>query len=402
MASGLAGKVRRSTESDEFDLSGYDQARCHELAKASFSEPFPLKEMVRISFVVGGGKLVRQKYSDDLPKFMVNALGAIGFQEDNSATVEAGSAGKFKYHHDTNKNLKFVHVFPKIAEAPEAAQQGPVTEDPGRVVKSPEELLLESEETDFTRFLRTHLVTYAQKRKALELLKQRIAVLEEIELKLSRLERLSDEEQNLFEGIGSEDLRQKVKEVNLELQGMVEANRLTSAEKSDCLEELESKMAQVQEEIAKAEAEGKTKKVQALAKPLEVLKSTHSQVKAADPVSLPPLKNGDKIRQLRQKLAELERLEKATKTKGHASIEELKRLGERPDLEEAVLELERRARGWLESDEVFEQRLEANLRVGGRAAQRGAGGYNVVSGGAKPATAKAKSTGTRNAFGALG
>ena len=25
MASGLAGKVRRSTESDEFDLSGYDQ-----------------------------------------------------------------------------------------------------------------------------------------------------------------------------------------------------------------------------------------------------------------------------------------------------------------------------------------------------------------------------------------
>ena len=29
MASGLAGKVRRSTESDEFDLSGYDQVpRC--------------------------------------------------------------------------------------------------------------------------------------------------------------------------------------------------------------------------------------------------------------------------------------------------------------------------------------------------------------------------------------
>ncbi|CAL1152101.1 unnamed protein product [Cladocopium goreaui] len=401
MASGLAGKVRRSTESDEFDLSGYDQARCNELAKACFGEPFPLKEMVRISFVVGGGKLVRQKYSDDLPKFMVNALGAIGFQEDNSATVEAGSAGKFKYHHDTNKNLKFVHVFPKIAEAPAPEQQADEGLAGPRVLKTPEELLLESEEADFTRFLQTHLVTYAQKRKALELLKQRIAVLEEIELKLSRLERLSDEEQQLFEGIGSEDLRQKVKQVNLELQAMVEANRLSSAEKSDCLEELESKMAQVQEEIAKAEAEGKAKKVQALAKPLEVLKSTHLQVKAADPVSLPPLKNGDKIRQLRQKLGELERLEKATKTKGHASIDELKRLGERPELEEAALELERRARGWLESDEVFEQRLEANLRVG-RAAPRGAGGYNVVSGGAKPATAKAKSTGTRNAFGALG
>ncbi|CAJ1338829.1 unnamed protein product, partial [Effrenium voratum] len=101
--SGLAGKVRRATESDEFDLSGYDQARCNELAKAAFSEPFPLKEMVRISFVVGGGKLVRQKYAEELPKYMVNALSTIGFTEDNSATVEASSAGKFKYHHDTNK-----------------------------------------------------------------------------------------------------------------------------------------------------------------------------------------------------------------------------------------------------------------------------------------------------------
>ena len=113
--------------------------------------------MVRISFVVGGGKLVRQKYSDDLPKHFCSALTLVGFQEerqealefavnalcsvhgesskarvqsarvslslrnylwqDNSATVEQGSAGKFKYHHDTNKNLKFVHVFPKISEA---------------------------------------------------------------------------------------------------------------------------------------------------------------------------------------------------------------------------------------------------------------------------------------------
>eukprot|EP00435_Cladocopium_sp_Y103_P025013 s2847_g6.t1 len=148
---------------------------------------------------------------------------------DNSATVEAGSAGKFKYHHDTNKNLKFVHVFPKIASEAPTVEQPAADEAGPRVAKTPEELLLENDEADFTRFLQTHLVTYAQKRKALELLKQRIAVLEEIELKLSRLERLSDEEQKLFEGIGSEDLRQKVKQVNLELQAMVEANRLSSS-----------------------------------------------------------------------------------------------------------------------------------------------------------------------------
>ena len=38
-----------------------------------------------------------------------------------------------------------------------------------------------------------------------------------------------------------QDLRQKVKQVNSELQAMVEAKRLTSAEKSDCLDRYDQK-----------------------------------------------------------------------------------------------------------------------------------------------------------------
>ncbi|CAK9032522.1 Uncharacterized protein SCF082_LOCUS20108 [Durusdinium trenchii] len=249
MASGLAGKVRRARESDEFDLSGYDQARCQELAKDAFSEPFPLKEMVRISFVVGGGKLVRQKYSDDLPKHMVNALSAVGFQEDNSATVEPSSAGKFKYHHAAT------------AARPEGEEEA--AEAPRGAPKTPEELLLQSDEADFTRYLQTHLVTYAQKQKLLELLKHRIAALEEIEGKMSRLEKMTSEEEQLFEAVGAEELREKVKQTRSELQNMVDAKRLTSAEKSDFLEQLESKIALTKEELSKAEADGKSKKAQA-------------------------------------------------------------------------------------------------------------------------------------------
>eukprot|EP00913_Durusdinium_trenchii_P001637 g1514.t1 len=375
MASGLAGKVRRARESDEFDLSGYDQARCQELAKDAFSEPFPLKEMVRISFVVGGGKLVRQKYSDDLPKHM-----------DNSATVELSSAGKFKYHHDTNKNLKFVHVFPKLMEEaataarPEGEEEA--AEAPRGAPKTPEELLLQSDEADFTRYLQTHLVTYAQKQKLLELLKHRIAALEEIEGKMSRLEKMTSEEEQLFEA-----------------------------------EQLESKIALTKEELSKAEADGKSKKAQALSEHLEVMHSTRSSIKSAEPAPLPPLKHGEQIRKLRLKLAELAQLEKDKRgcsgrmccpllpqNRGNYSLDELKRLGERPELQEAVEELERRAKGWLESDEVFEERLQANLRLGGKAkaAPRATGGYSTVTGGAKPAKAKAKAPGTRNAFGALG
>ncbi|CAJ1457577.1 unnamed protein product [Effrenium voratum] len=399
--SGLAGKVRRATESDEFDLSGYDQARCNELAKAAFSEPFPLKEMVRISFVVGGGKLVRQKYAEELPKYMVNALSTIGFTEDNSATVEASSAGKFKYHHDTNKNLKLVHVFPKLSGevgASAAAEE----EEAAPKVQTPEDVLLRSEEKEFQRLLQTHLASYAQKKRLLELLKHRVAVLEDIEARMARLERLSAEEEALFEDVGAEDLKEKIKVVTAEMKEMVEQGQLTAAEKAEFLEQLESKVTMAKEELAKAEAEGKAKKAQALKQQLEVMQQTRATVKDADAAPLPALKNGAKIRELRVKLIELDRIEKASK--GHYTMEELKKLGERPELEEAAAELETRARGWLEADEVFEERLQANLRlaVKAKAKSKSSGGYTAVSGGARPAAAKASGAKTRNNFAALG
>ncbi|CAE7503660.1 unnamed protein product [Symbiodinium pilosum] len=362
MASGLAGKIRRATESDEFDLSGYDQARCNELAKAAFSEPMALKEMVRLSFVVGGGKLVRQKYSDDLPKHFCSALTLIGFQEDNSATVEQGSAGKFKFHHDTNKNLKFVHVFPKLSAEvrTEAAGEEEAAEEPAA---TPAELLLRSDDAEFLRLVQAQVVTYGEKKKLLEILKQRISDLEAIEAKMARLERVEASEEALFNDVGAEELKEKKKVVEGEMKAMVDAGRLTAAEKADFLEQLEGKVSQANAEIQKAQQDGKAKKVQArtvhrtlaanrvfrdvqaLQQQLEILQNTKAAVKEAEPAPLPPLKHGAKIRELRLNLG-------------------LTRLGERPEIEEAVTELERRAKGWLESDEVFQERLEAQSAPG--------------------------------------
>eukprot|EP00434_Breviolum_minutum_P027766 symbB.v1.2.024560.t1/scaffold2334.1/size145401/2 len=124
MASGLAGKVRRATESDEFDLSGYDQARCTELAKAAFSEAFPLKEMVRISFVVGGGKLVRQKYSDDLPKFMVNALSSVGFQEDRDRQQETATGASQELNFFMPMAMALIYVITSLLAFLVAGQSG--------------------------------------------------------------------------------------------------------------------------------------------------------------------------------------------------------------------------------------------------------------------------------------
>jgi len=415
MASSLAGKVRRAAESDDFDLGGYDQAKCGDLVKAAFSEPFPLKEMVRLSFTVGGGKLVRQKYSDDLPKIFMGALTAGGYTEDGSATVEAGSAGKFKYHHDTNKNLKFVHVFPKLGggEASAEGAYGDEDEEEQEESSTPEDLLFRSEGKEFLRLVQTHLTTYAQKKKLMEMFKQRVSSLEAIEQKMSKLERLEAAEEALFDDVGVEELKEKNKLLSAELQGMVDAGQLTTEEKNDFLEQLDSKRALIDAEIAKAEADGKAKKVHALTQQRESLEKTRAAIKDAASASLPPIKNGAGIRELHAKLAQLARIEKASK--GNYSMAELKQLGERPEIEEALAELEGTARNWLESDEVFKKRLEANLRAGGGIKKSGGGsssggggrgsgggGYTAVSGGARAPKAKAGGPAMRNAFGALG
>jgi hypothetical protein len=59
------------------------------------------------------------------------ALRAIGFEEDRGACAVMDCAGTFKYQHDTDKDLKFIHVFPKIdtAAASAAAAQNQQEED---------------------------------------------------------------------------------------------------------------------------------------------------------------------------------------------------------------------------------------------------------------------------------
>jgi hypothetical protein len=67
--SGMAGEIRNSTESTQFDLSGYTEPRVTELMHSAFSTPLSVPTtMVKFTFVVGGGKLVRSRYADDLPK----------------------------------------------------------------------------------------------------------------------------------------------------------------------------------------------------------------------------------------------------------------------------------------------------------------------------------------------
>ena len=120
--SGLAKEIFYSIESDTYDLGNYTEERVKELIRKVFSSPLPNPtrlllthsltyshslthslthsnsfkfSMIKITFVVGGGKLVRSKYDENLPKFCVSALRELNYNEDKSA---AGYIHSFTTH----------------------------------------------------------------------------------------------------------------------------------------------------------------------------------------------------------------------------------------------------------------------------------------------------------------
>ena len=71
--SGMAGEIRACTTSEQFDFAGVSQTRVTDTIKNAFASPLKgPKTMVKISFIVGGGKLVRSKYNEELPKWYVD------------------------------------------------------------------------------------------------------------------------------------------------------------------------------------------------------------------------------------------------------------------------------------------------------------------------------------------
>ena len=222
--SGLAGKVRSITESDEFDLgsisSAYDAGR---LITDAFSTPFSDRdEMVRVTFVVGAGKANRQKYDASLQKWIVAALKAIDYEDNKSASCDFDSAGSFKTQHDTGRNLIFVHVFPRcVKKVVDASNDDEATADePARL--SREHLLVAAEMKTFERTVAKRCPTWSCKKRLQEKLREVRAQFTTIDAKLMNREALDEAEQALYELGSGDDLDGKLKFLQKSLMEMVQ------------------------------------------------------------------------------------------------------------------------------------------------------------------------------------
>ena len=106
MVSGLASSIRSATESVTFDLAGHDAPSIRSVIDDALSTPLPLRDMIRITFVVGGGKLSRSRYDDRAMQAATSTLKQLDYEEDRGASCIRECGGCFKTQHDTGKNVQ--------------------------------------------------------------------------------------------------------------------------------------------------------------------------------------------------------------------------------------------------------------------------------------------------------
>ena len=85
-----------------------------DLVDGCLGQTLPAKTYVACKFVIGESKKTRAKYDPDMLKHLSEALRGAGLEEDRGASACEQCQGMYKYQHDTDKDLKYLHVFPRV------------------------------------------------------------------------------------------------------------------------------------------------------------------------------------------------------------------------------------------------------------------------------------------------
>ena len=331
----LAAEIQASSSSETFDLAGYGPEGLAQLVKAGLGTPIRSAEMMRLTFVCGGGKKVRQKYADNLPSLFGDALKSSGFVEDRGAAASLDCQGRYKFQHDTDKDLKFVHVFPRIAPPDTPGGEGDAA-------LSPADLVIFADLPAFRTMVAKKTPSFSQRRRALDVLKAAKARLAAIEAKLAELQPLSEEEQSYYDSSDADGLQAKQDFLQALLEEMIAAGQLTKPEQSAVLEQLQQKLEAVEAQVAAAAAAGSSKKEAKLREAREKLEARRAAVSALKPIANRP-KFASEIGAVQTRLAALDALERSAKV---LSLDDALKLNARQKLLEDLKAMQAESRGW--------------------------------------------------------
>jgi len=350
----------------EFDLKGFSEASARAFIPAAFAEPLDAPQPVRCTFLVGGGKKVRQKYEPDLGKWLADALNQLGFEEDRAASAVEECQRTYKQQHDTDKDLKYLHVFPAVSIG-RAGAGGASSSDTGGqkgvnllgfnqevlevACMSLAELMGRARENEVGEggpWLRGNAPTFSQRRALLRSLKEVQAQLELAEQSLAHMEELTPPLQQLYDA--AQQVPEKIERLNLLLEGMLAHGLLTAAERAAMLEDLREKkhMLEAQIEEAKASEKPAEKKLARLQKQLETVEEKQAAVSRIQPVRL-SCKHAKRMKAVRAELVDIYKIEA---NRNLQDMNTIKKLYKKDDLIRELQELEADVLGWFKESLV--------------------------------------------------
>jgi hypothetical protein len=375
-SSGLTREIRTATSSEQYDLAGYTESRVKDLIKNTFSTPFEnAKSMIRCTLVVGGGKLVRARYDDDLIKWTASALREIGFVEDKSAAETLDSQGTYKTQHDTGQNLKYVIVFPRLNVS---ADQSAASEKVDST--SPEYIVSACDMSTFQEVIRNKVLSWRQKKRLLKFLQESLDHFKALEAKLISGTILSQEEQTAYDA-NPGNFEEKIQYLQSEIKKMVDDGIITASEKNELVTSLASTIQSLTTEINNADGP-KRRLIEDRRNNIIQRKANIEKVETIQR----RLKNSAEIQQLRLRLFPLLALEDKGRSMS-LTMSDLKLIEEKSDLEARIFELENSSRGWFEDESDFQAMCEFEVNEakakGARKSQQAAKGSAPKSGQAR-------------------
>lgn len=378
----------RLIESETFDLGGCSVSTITSNMLSAFSDPLPLGDMIRITFVTGAGKLGRAKYDDNAARALTSALRELGFEDDRGASCVVECAGSFKLQHDTGKNLKTVVVFPRIL--------GKIEEDDGNsdtptasILKdgSQEHMISMSSVAVFTRMLASKCPSWNQKKECIVMIGSIWELVEALDAKLLKGVLLTGAEQELYDEVSADGLSQKDSLVKSEMQKHVEEGRITRFEKSKMLAAVKEKLAVLDKDLAEATEQKKPKKVQKLKAQREKITARERIVEEITPVAPHALRHEAEILKLRKEMKPIIKLQDEARGR-LMSLKETAAITRKEEIEEEIEQLEEKSRGWFEDDAEFLARVEVNRAVAAEKARKAA--KKKPSGGARSGNSAGK------------
>lgn len=393
----MAASIRAATDNEIFDLAGYDASNIIQTIKDAFSTSFAIPNMIRITFIVGAGKLSRQKYDDKAMITLTQTLKMMDYVEDRGASCVKECGGCYKTQHDTGKNLFTVVVFPRLGGQPNDDDGGggviavassseysiPIPLVEGTAVHT---ILLASE--DYSQKMSPSICpSWSEKKMCSEVLNLAVETVQAMDAKLISGLPLTDHENSFYNAVGGvESIRTKIGFLKKLIVEQVESGSLTQSELNRLLQQVDEKISCLNVDIDKAMQNSQEKKASKLSTQKENAESRKRMLESHKAKAPHALKHEVQIMKLRKQLQPLLKLENETKGK-LLSIKETKELAVKDELLEEISKLEESSQGWFEDDDTFKVRLEAcqkkqllSATSSSKATPNGGGGKGSTSG----------------------